>query len=205
MGRTIAVVFASLGLLAGCPSDDGGGEDTDTDASTGSGATMSSTTAMTVTASGSGTSSSTTDDTTTDATTGTSMPETTSTASMTDTAETDSATGTGTGTGTGGGTDTGGEATYPPCDPLGMPQCPKPWEGCYIGSTITHNVCTMACENPEEDCPAPNGGDAVPACGGPAMDQCVLDCAGDAACPDGMECVPVDPGMTIFRCMWPVE
>ena len=48
-------------------------------------------------------------------------------------------------------------------------------------------------------------GEAVPACGGPLMDQCVLDCADDAACPTGMDCIAVDPGMTIFRCMWPVE
>lgn len=205
MGRISVVVFAGLGLLAGCPSDDAGGEDTDTDASTGSGATMSSTTAMTTaptgSASGSSVSTSTTDDTTTDETT-TSMPDTTTDA-MTDTDATDSATGSGSDSSS--GTDTGGEATYPPCEPLGLPQCPEPWEGCYIGSTLTHNVCTMACENAEEDCPAPNGGTAVPACGGPLMNQCVLDCAGDAMCPDGMECIAVDIGMTIARCMWPVE
>ena len=126
-----------------------------------------------------------------------SMPDSSSSGeSMTDT-DTD-ATASGSSSSSGGG-----EASYPACQPDADPVCPEPYTGCY-DFVITHSACTVECVDPD-DCPEPNGGTAVAVCGGPMMDACVLDCGGDATCPDGMECVAVDPGMTILRCLWPNE
>jgi hypothetical protein len=183
-----------FGLLAGCPADDGEGSGDTEDTSTGS-MTMSSTTmAMSTSSSTSSSSSSTTDDTTTTDETTMSMPDSSSSGeSMTDT-DTDTATDSASSSSSGGG-----DATYPACQPDADPVCPKPYTGCY-DVVKTHSACTVECEDPDA-CPEPNGGTAVPVCGGPMMDSCVLDCSGDATCPDGMECVEIVPE-TILRCLW---
>ena len=118
---------------------------------------------------------------------------TTTSESMTDT-DTD------TDPGTSSSSTGSGDSTYPACDFDADPVCAEPYTGCYSGSSKEFSVCTIECEMADE-CPAPADGDAVPACGGPGMNECVLDCAGKAACPTGMDCVEIFMG--INRCMWP--
>jgi hypothetical protein len=203
MGRRLAVAFMGLGFLAACPADDAEGtSDTETDGTTGTASgTMSATVGMSASGastSSSSSSSSTTDDTTTDETMGSTMPDTSSESGETTDTDTD-----GSGSGSGSSSSSGGgEATYPACDNTLM--CDDPYDACY-SFVPGYTMCTMMCEPDGDPCPEPNGGTAVSMCS-EALMQCVLDCEGDATCPDGMECVEVPVGMeSVFRCLWPLE
>ena len=94
------------------------------------------------------------------------------------------------------------DPAYPPCTPDADPVCPDPYDHCYSGLMpgSGHSVCSVMCMD-DAECPLPDGGDAVAACAGPMMNECVLDCGGGATCPDGMECVEIVMG--IERCAWP--
>ncbi|MEX1362844.1 MAG: hypothetical protein AB1Z98_06950 [Nannocystaceae bacterium] len=103
---------------------------------------------------------------------------------------------------TGSTGDTGEpEPLYPPCDFEMDPVCTKPYMDCYEFAAPEFSACTSPCEV-DEDCPQPLTGDAPAVCAGQMFDQCLLDCAGGATCPDGMECVPIAGGM-FNRCLWP--
>lgn len=133
-----------------------------------------------------------------DTSTGPVLPESSSGGS------TDATTSTTSGSTTSGGSssDSGGEMpTYPPCM-LGMdPVCPRPYDNCYESLAPEYTACSVTCMD-DADCPLPTTGDAVPVCAGQMDDQCVLDCADAAVCPDGMECRDVAGGM-FLRCLWP--
>lgn len=94
------------------------------------------------------------------------------------------------------------DPAYPPCTPDADPVCPDPYDHCYSGLMpgAGHSVCSVMCMD-DAECPLPDTGDAVPACAGPMGNECVLDCGGGAACPDGMDCVEIVMG--IERCAWP--
>jgi hypothetical protein len=101
-----------------------------------------------------------------------------------------------------GSSSSGGEEQlYPPCMLDEDPMCERPYEVCYDFLAPEYSVCTLPCEQ-DEDCPAPASGEAPAICAGQMDDQCVLDCADGATCPDGMECQVVVMGM-VERCLWP--
>lgn len=190
----LALLCSALLLTSACGDDDGTAEggSGSSDTGTGSGSTTMSPTTMPSTmtdsmGTNSGTGSTSSDDTTT----------------------TTPADSSGTAGSSGGSSESGGSSSgdpedpaYPPCMPDAEPVCPEPYDGCYDFVGPDFSVCTQTCMD-AEDCPQPATGDAVAACGGPMMNQCVLDCSGDATCPDGMECVPVGGGGMILRCAWP--
>lgn len=65
------------------------------------------------------------------------------------------------------------------------------------------NWWSIACVD-ETEHTAPDGGTAVPVCGGPPLQdtRCQLDgSTGD--CPDGMGCASVGPGRAAMLCAWP--
>jgi hypothetical protein len=92
------------------------------------------------------------------------------------------------------------DPAYPPCMPDADPVCPEPYDHCYAFFPEGFSACSQMCEE-DGDCPQPQSGDAPAVCAGINDDECVLDCAGGAACPDDMECVEVAAG--IERCAWP--
>jgi hypothetical protein len=76
-----------------------------------------------------------------------------------------------------------------------------PAESCITaGTDPEEGVCASTdCSDPAEDCALPASGDAEPACvdvDGAGGDECVLDCTGGEACPDGMVC-----GTSMY-CVW---
>jgi hypothetical protein len=98
----------------------------------------------------------------------------------------------------GGGNE---DPAYPPCMLDEDPPCPRPYDQCYDFLAPDFTVCSQAC-NGDDDCPRPDGGTAQAVCAGPDDDQCVLDCGGNARCPDGMDCEQFGGG-NIRRCVWP--
>lgn len=195
MNQPRLALFALLLLPLACGDDespaDGGSESSGTEGTTGT-ATMTPTT-MTATMTDSmgtmtGSSSTTSDESTT-----TEAVDSSGTTEATTEATTD------TGSSSSGDME---EPAYPPCMTDADPVCPEPYDQCYDFFGPGFNVCSQTCMEPD-DCPQPTTGDATVACAGPMMNQCVLDCAGGAMCPDGMECVPVG-GMMFFRCAWAV-
>jgi hypothetical protein len=55
------------------------------------------------------------------------------------------------------------------------------------GAPALNFACGATCES-VDDCPAaPESGEAIVTCD--EVDTCVLSCAGDLACPDGMSCI----------------
>jgi hypothetical protein len=76
----------------------------------------------------------------------------------------------------------GGDGIYEPCEGMGM--CPGDLE-CHM---FDLGICTQACDN-DDECPDPASGDATAECGD-TSNQCVLNCQGDATCPEGLECIP---------------
>jgi hypothetical protein len=92
---------------------------------------------------------------------------------------------------------------YPPCMNDADPPCPEPFDHCYTFLPREYSVCSQMCRE-DEDCPQPQSGDAPAVCAGQADDECVLDCADGATCPDGMECVDVGGTGMFLRCAWPV-
>ena len=77
---------------------------------------------------------------------------------------------------------------------------------CLLPAGGGGSLCSIeACEN-ECDCFAPPAtGTAIVQCApvlGDGTKACVLNCAGDVTCPDGMECVDVVGG-AFHRCVWP--
>lgn len=101
-----------------------------------------------------------------------------------------------------GSSSGGDELPYPPCTLDQDPVCPLPYEECYDLLVPDYTVCTMPCQE-DGECPVPTSGDAVPVCAGQNDDQCVLECAGGATCPDGMECQMAGPAGMFERCVWP--
>lgn len=93
------------------------------------------------------------------------------------------------------------DPAYPPCMPDADPMCPEPYDQCYAYFPEGYSACTQMCRD-DTDCPQPASGDAPAICAGINGDECVLDCANDATCPDGMECVDI-PGSAFQRCGWP--
>lgn len=61
------------------------------------------------------------------------------------------------------------------------------------------NICYVSCDLGA--CPPPADGDADPICIG-AYNGCGLDCAGNQACPEGMECYYL-VNFGVDRCAWP--
>jgi hypothetical protein len=93
------------------------------------------------------------------------------------------------------------DPAYPPCMPDADPVCPEPYDHCYEYFPPGYSACSQTCQQ-DDDCPQAQSGDAVVTCAGIDGDECVLDCADDATCPDGMECVEI-PGSPFLRCAWP--
>ena len=82
------------------------------------------------------------------------------------------------------------------------PPCPEGYDACY-DAIPGYNVCNVVgCETPE-DCPVPSSARAQVLCIPFRGGTCVLDCPGDLACPEGMQCVEL-PGAGVQRCLWPV-
>ncbi|MBK6921914.1 MAG: hypothetical protein IPH07_31245 [Deltaproteobacteria bacterium] len=163
----------------------------------GTSATMTSTTATT-SATGM-TDSATTTASTTDGTTTT----TDATTTAADSSGTTDATGSGSsGGGSSGGSSSGGggPVAYGPCDYSDPenPACPE-GESCHELPGGEH-WCSADCMDNADACPATESGTSVVECSNFYM-ACALNCAGDAACPDGMECVMINP--QISRCGWP--
>lgn len=92
------------------------------------------------------------------------------------------------------------DPAYPPCMPDADPVCPEPYDHCYEFFPEGFSACSQMC-NDDAECPQPQSGDAPAVCAGINDDECVLDCADGATCPDGMDCVEVAAG--IERCAWP--
>jgi hypothetical protein len=90
------------------------------------------------------------------------------------------------------------EAPYGPCfDAQGFTVCreDEPLCDAYPDIALAElTVCAADCEQ-ASDCPAPESGDAQPACSGDPP-GCVLECAGGESCPDDMECAATG------SCMW---
>jgi hypothetical protein len=182
-----------LGLFVGACGDDGAtaeggsGSSSGTDGTTMPNTTMPNTTMPNTTEGMTSTSSTTADDTTS-----TGMVDSSGSGSS----------GSGSGESSSSG-DPPGDPAYPPCMPDADPVCPEPYDHCYgslAGSGLS--VCSLMCME-AGDCPAPETGNAVAVCAGPMFDECLLDCADDATCPDGMECVDVAGIGMFFRCAWP--
>jgi hypothetical protein len=55
----------------------------------------------------------------------------------------------------------------------------------YPSYSASHSVCAPRCSS-DEECPAPDFGDAAPAC--QATDVCALRCGKGTTCPAGMVC-----------------
>ena len=158
-------------------------------------ATMTSTTATT-SATGM-TDSATTTASSTDGTTTT----TDATTTAADSSGTTDATGSSGGGSSGGSSSGGGgPVAYGPCDYSDPenPACPD-GESCHELPGGEH-WCSADCMDNADACPATESGTSVVECSNFYM-ACALNCAGDAACPDGMECVMVNP--QISRCGWP--
>ena len=181
-------IFVSSSLTFGCGDDGNAGEG-------GSGSSGSGSTAATPM---------TTADPTNDPTnmTGTSSTGTADTTMSSTSMETTASTMETTTEPTEGTESTGGEPVdYPPCTEMD-PQCPPPYEVCYEFSGPNHSVCTQPCMQ-DDECPVPTTGDATPVCAGQDGDQCLLNCANGATCPDGMECLDIGEMGMFFRCAWP--
>jgi hypothetical protein len=180
--RLIVFLAVSSVTPLGCADDDGGNDSTATGGVT-SVSTTGSTTASTSTA-------------------GDTSATETSTKSTTD-AESSGAASTDTGPLDTGSTEagtTGGDSSYPPCDPDNP--CDRGAICWTDGRTPPSSACGEACTGPD-DCPAPEGGTAAPVCVEDTLDPgaayCILDCE-TGACPTGMSCVPV--GNSSY-CLWP--
>lgn len=93
------------------------------------------------------------------------------------------------------------DPAYPPCMPASDPPCPEPYDHCYEYFPPGYSACSQTCQQ-DADCPPAQSGDALVTCAGIDGDECVLDCADGATCPDGMECVEI-PGSPFLRCAWP--
>jgi len=105
--------------------------------------------------------------------------------------------------GSSGSSSSGGEEPlYPPCMLDEDPVCTLPYEDCYDALAPEYTACTLPCME-DDDCPQPTSGDAPAVCAGQNGDQCVIDCAGGATCPDGMECQMAGPAGMFERCLWP--
>lgn len=141
--------------------------------------------------------------TTTASTTDTTTTTTDATTTAADSSGTTDATGSGSsGGGSSGGSSSGGggPVAYGPCDYSDPenPACPD-GESCHELPGGEH-WCSADCMDNADACPATESGTSVVECSNFYM-ACALNCAGDAACPDGMECVMVNP--QISRCGWP--
>ena len=186
-------------LLLACGKDDSKASAGDSSSGTTAGDSNSTTMSVTVT-----TTASTSDSTT--VTTG--MTETTSTASptttdpdssgTTDATTTDATTTDATTTDVSSSSSTGGvPSTYGPCDLTDPtnPTCEVEGEACNVVVPMNAedpfiHFCGPTCVAKDPaSCPAPESGDAIAACIVIAGDECFLNCAGMATCPDGMECV----------------
>jgi hypothetical protein len=86
------------------------------------------------------------------------------------------------------------------------PVCPEGFDLCQVYGMggAAPSLCTIECMD-DMDCPADPDATATPICGteGPPQlpDRCELDCAGDATCPDGMECQSLFMN-SIDRCVY---
>ena len=187
-------LILGLGLLAsgcgddGTPADGGSGSSSGTEGTT-SGTTMQPTTMQPTT------------EAMTSAATSTGPDDTSTTASV------DSSGTAGSSSGSSGPAESSSgmppeDPAYPPCSFDADPVCADPYDHCYTGlmQGSGHSVCSVMCMD-DAECPLPDSGDAIAACAGPMMNECVLDCGGGAACPDGMDCVEIVMG--IERCAWP--
>jgi hypothetical protein len=78
-----------------------------------------------------------------------------------------------------------------------------PVANCIDGACLNapgFGACTIGCTDATECMPAPATGEAVPVCvdvTGDGATECVLQCQGGLACPDGMEC------FMDVACLWP--
>lgn len=107
----------------------------------------------------------------------------------------------GTDESTGHGDDDDEPQPLPPGDPLWAP-CNEDADCdsgvCFFvidGETQQPKsaYCSQSCAIPAADCPAPNTGNATPAClaSDEGVSLCGLDCSYGQACPFGMECIPI--------------
>ncbi len=143
--------------------------------------------------------------------------------------QTDAATMAGSGAETdpdsgGSGTATIGESTTGPETPSessgsgsssGEPPISGPYGPCMDGAcqddqqcyeAERHSLCMPPCPGGDtRECPAPDGGTASEICIGarPINLHCMIECSRATTCPTGMDCVELDVGITIYRCMWP--
>lgn len=198
--RLTAVLTISLLLACGKngeTNDDGSSSSGSTSDGMTASATMTGTTATT-SATGmsdsASTTASTTDSTTTDATT------TAADSSGTTDATTGSGSGSSGGSSGGSSSGGGGPVAYGPCDYSDPenPACPE-GESCHELPGGEH-WCSAECMDNADGCPAAETGTSVVECSNFYM-ACALNCAGDAECPDGMQCVMVTP--QVSRCGWP--
>jgi hypothetical protein len=182
-------------VIASCqepnPEFDGAAAGSGSSSSTGMISTTTATTAMTTTGMG-GTSSTSLDPDTA----GTTMPVGGSSSGSSG----GSSSGPGETTESGSSSSGGEEGLYPPCMLDEDPVCDPPYEECY-DAVAGFTACTLPCTE-DGDCPQPTTGDAPAVCAGAGNDQCVIDCAGGATCPDGMECQDAGPGGMFQRCLW---
>lgn len=115
----------------------------------------------------------------------------------------------------GGYLKAGGEWDGSAGNSYGYPASERPEEDChgfgFHDSCSFWESCSYSCTS-SADCPTENIGTAVPECrekadvGTPGIlfteqSLCVLPCATDADCPDGMECISHPYGFGVI-CMW---
>lgn len=108
------------------------------------------------------------------------------------------------------GDTTGGECTLPDgvfgnCIQGGDAACMASGDPLCVTDNLDNpslGVCARRCDDPCDCWAAPTTGSAEVACvalvDGDPTKTCVLDCSGDQACPDGMECLD-----TLAICVWP--
>jgi hypothetical protein len=203
LGRALAVrgtvALAWLATSVGCPLFDSGGvgsgsasvgEDatSDADASASADAADAETTRDAETDGGPSTTTTPLDSTTT------------STSASADDGAADASTSTGPDTAESAGS-TGGPTASPYANCSREAECVDATQECiqYIAiDEIVAQLCSPTCRT-TDDCPAPDTGTALPVCR--ASDNCLLDCSGGLACPDGMECLQTKLSM---RCAYPI-